>query len=130
MIVQAQAGWYVLVHVVIVSHDSVPPAHFYELPIVAWRTDKAGLIPMTVEPIDLNLPYGVLAPDGKVSGWDRTDRLTRYMTRSGHGDRLSRATYEKLVIDNDPDVRAEVERREAAKRESEASAKYAQMASL
>jgi hypothetical protein len=90
------------------------PLHFFDLPIVAWRTKGEQLIPMLFEDGFYGPEWAVAGPDGKVS--------------TGAAIRFDRKEYEAQIIASDPRAKAELDRRDAIKREREANAKLAAMA--
>jgi hypothetical protein len=113
MIFAAQPGWSVVGHGVRVAADG-PPLHFFDVPIVAWRTKGETLIPMTYEEgVVGGSQWAVAAPDGKVS--------------TGEAARLSREEYEARVISASPLAKEEMQRRQGAKRVEEFNAEFDRM---
>jgi hypothetical protein len=98
MIFASPAGWAVVGHGVRVAAEGAP-LHFFELPIVAWRTKGEQLIPMLFEDGFYGPEWAVAGPDGKVS--------------TGAALRFDREEYEARVIASDPLAKAELERRKA-----------------
>jgi hypothetical protein len=113
MIFAAQPGWSVVGHGVRVAADG-PPLHFFDVPIVAWRTKGETLIPMTYEEGFFGIgEMAVAAPDGKVS--------------TGETPRFDREEYEARVIATSDVALQELHRRWTGEREDEADAKLTAM---
>jgi hypothetical protein len=82
MIFSAQPNWFVVGHGDRHSDEGVT-THFFEAPIIAWRTEGTRLIPMTLGELDFK---SVQDPDG-------------YVTTPGEM-RITRADYERRVTES------------------------------
>jgi hypothetical protein len=82
MIFSAQAGYSIVGHGAHHSDKGVT-THFFETPVIAWRTEGTRLIPMTFGELDFD---AVQDPDG-------------FVTTPGKM-RVPRADYERRVIES------------------------------